>query len=156
MVDINFHVWQSQVKPIKKIHKGLPSACHRGAPWLHPTPGRWGKCTDCSTFPGKGWCQKTRCLYQSDEVSDQENHNSGEEPGWEAAGAAVGDGDKGYWRSSTAGASLLARNCCCIPGNHSLSSSWACHILFHLLVPFQGVRLICLLGFAVYLHLFSA
>lgn len=102
---------------------------------------------------------RTQCLYHLGKVSDQEKHKSsskGEESGWDAVGAAGGGRDKGYWRSSTASALLLAQNCCCIPGNHSLSSSWACHIPFHLLVPFQGICLICLLGFAVYLHLFSA
>lgn len=118
-----------------------------------------GERTDCGTFTGRGRFQQTQPLYQLGKVSDQGNPKSsskGSEPGWEAVRAAGGNGDKGYWRSSTAGASLLAQNCCCIPGNHSLSSSWACHIPFRLLVPFQGVRLICLLGFAVYLRLFSA
>lgn len=154
MLDTNFHVWQCQVKAVEKICRGLPSARHRRA-----EPADVGKCTDCSTSRGRARFQKMQCLYQLDKVPDQGNHKSsseGGEPGWEAAGAAVGDEDKGYWRSSTAGASLLAQNCCCIPWNHSLSSSWACHILFRLLVLLQGVRLICLLGFAVYLHLFSA
>lgn len=161
MLDTNFPVWQCQVKAVGKTHRGLPSARHRraGPAGCIPLQAHAGKCTDCGTFTGRARFQKTQCLYQLDKVPDQGNHKSsseGGEPGWEAVGAAVGDEDKGYRRSSTAGASLLAQNCCCIPGNHSLSSSWACHILFRLLVLLQGVRLICLLGFAVYLHLFSA
>lgn len=148
---------KARSKPSRRYTKDFPLHATVEPPAYIPLQAGVGKCTDCSTFTGKAWFQKTQCLYQLDKVSDQENHNSkGREPGWDAVGAAVGEGDKGYWRSSTAGALLLARNCCCIPGNHSLSFSWACHILFHLLVPFQGVRLICLLGFAVYLHLFSA
>lgn len=40
MLDINFHVWRCQVKPVKKVHRGLPSTHHCRAPRLHPTPER--------------------------------------------------------------------------------------------------------------------